>query len=284
VYDWYFKARFFSPQENLNSALQLTKALRDRHGMQYAILYVNHPPFAVVPSEWAVAVAEWMDYLADPDYLRIDGRPAFFVYNVVMMRDAFGSASAVANAFSALRAAARARGLPGVYVVGGFGVWKGSAGDDDRFPDNSWVPGDGYDALTMYGFAEAPPVTPGELPFATLADAGRWIWRQVREKSPLPFVPVAMSGWDPRPIFPDDFAAGRLTWFRRSPEEVADLVSDAISWAESNPRVRPEAAPAPPVVLIEAWNELGEGSYLVPTVGDGKAYGTALASVLARGH
>jgi hypothetical protein len=44
VYDWYFKAKEFSPTENLNSAIELTHALPDRHGMQYAILYVNHPP------------------------------------------------------------------------------------------------------------------------------------------------------------------------------------------------------------------------------------------------
>ncbi len=284
VYDWYWRARLFSPDENLNSALEITHALRDRHGMQYAILYVNHPPFGIGPFDWSTAMAEWIPYLSDPDYLRIGGRPAFFVYNVVFMREAFGSAEAVRVAFSALRAAARARGLPGVYIVGGFGVWAGSAGDDDRFPDFSWVPGDGYDALTQYGYSEAPVVTPGERPFATLAEAGRWIWRQVQQKSPLPFLPVAMDGWDPRPIFPADLEAGRLMWFRRDPQEVAEHVSDAIAWAESNPRVRPEAAPAPPLVVIEAWNELSEGSYLVPTVGDGKAYGTALAGVLARGR
>jgi hypothetical protein len=282
VYDWYFRARVFSPNENLNSALQLTRALRDRHGMQFAILYVNHAPFAIPPHAWAGAVAEWTDYFADPDYLRIDGRPAFFVYNAVMMRNAFGSASAVAGAFSELRAAARARGLPGAYVVGGFGVWKGSAGDDDRFPDNSWIPGDGYDALSQYGYSEAPAETPGERPFAALADAGRWIWGQMRLKSPLPFIPVAMDGWDPRPMHQAELAEGRLMWFRRTPHEVATHVADAVAWVESNPRLRPEAAPAPPVVLIEAWNELSEGSYLVPTVGEGKAYGTALASALAR--
>jgi hypothetical protein len=281
VYLWYHKAKVFSPDENLNSALELTYTMPDRHGMQYAILYVNHPPFGIPPQEWPAAVAEWTNYLADPDYLRIDGRPAFFVYNAVMMRDAFQSAEAVANAFEMLRGAARARGLPGVYVVGGFGIWKGSAGDDDRFTDNSWVPGDGYDALTQYGYAEAPPDTPGEQPFAILADAGRWIWSQVARKSPLPFVPVVMDGWDPRPWRAIDLAAGRLMWFRRTPHEVAELVDDAIGWVESNPRVRPDAAPAPPMVVIEAWNELGEGSYLVPTLGDQKAYGKALARVLA---
>jgi hypothetical protein len=282
VYDWYFNAKVFSPDENLNSAIELTHALADRHGMQFAIQYVNHPPFGVSPRDWPAAVAQWADYLADPDYLRIDGRPAFFVHNVVFMRNMFRTASSVMAAFSMLRDAARARGLPGVYIVGGFGVWKGSAGDDDRFVDNSWVPGDGYDALTQYGYAEAPPETPGEQPYAILADSGRWIWRQMAQKSPLPYVPIAMDGWDPRPIYPDELAAGRLMWFRRTPEEVAGLVGDAISWAEATPRIRPEAAPAPPIVVIEAWNELSEGSYLVPTVGDGKAYGTALARVLSR--
>ena len=34
------------------------------------------------------------------------------------------------------------------------------------------------------------------------------------------------------------------------------------------------------LVLLEAWNELGEGSYLVPTVGDGTSYTDSLAATL----
>jgi hypothetical protein len=70
-------------------------------------------------------------------------------------------------------------------------------------------------------------------------------------------------------------------WYRRGPQEVASLVGDAITWAESNPTLRPESSLTPPLVLIEAWNELGEGSFLVPTVGDGQTYGDALAAMLA---
>jgi hypothetical protein len=33
-------------------------------------------------------------------------------------------------------------------------------------------------------------------------------------------------------------------------------------------------------VVIEAWNEISEGSWIVPTVGDGYAYGQALATTL----
>ena len=36
----------------------------------------------------------------------------------------------------------------------------------------------------------------------------------------------------------------------------------------------------PPLVLLSAWNELGEGAYVVPTRQDGFAYGQAIASGL----
>jgi hypothetical protein len=61
---------------------------------------------------------------------------------------------------------------------------------------------------------------------------------------------------------------------------VATFVSDTIAIANSNPRLRVEPAPAPPMVLMEAWNELGEGGYFVPTVGEGTSYGDALAGLL----
>jgi len=53
-----------------------------------------------------------------------------------------------------------------------------------------------------------------------------------------------------------------------------------ITSAASNPPLRPEPAPIPPLVLIEAWNELGANGFLVPTVGDGTSYGDALAAML----
>jgi hypothetical protein len=133
----------------------------------------------------------------------------------------------------------------------------------------------------MYGYGFAGPLTDGgPQPFSQLADVGNWIWRQGAVKSPLPFIAVAMDGWDPRPIQENE--TGRPAfWFTRTPDEVAALVDDAVVWAESNPRVRPEPSPLPPLVFVEAWNEFSEGSDVLPTVGDGTSYGGALAAVLA---
>jgi hypothetical protein len=281
VYLWYFNARIHSPTENLNSALEITRTLPDRRGMQYAILYVNHPPFMIGPATWTTAVKEWVGYFTDPAYLRVDGKPLFMVYDMDGMHRSFGSSlPAVATAFDELRAAAQAQGLPGVYIVGGFGVWNGSYGQDERFPDVSWVPSAGYDAVSMYSYPFAPPAVKGALPFSALSDTAHWIWNQAASKIPVPFIPTVMDGWDPRPWQEAEATTGYLMWYRRSPQEVASLVGDAIAWAESNPRRRPESAPAPPLVLIEAWNELGEGSFLVPTIGDGQTYGDALAGML----
>jgi hypothetical protein len=59
-------------------------------------------------------------------------------------------------------------------------------------------------------------------------------------------------------------------------------VQDAIQWANANSQVRPEPTPAPPLVLIEAWNEFGEGSHMLPTVGDGFSYGDAIGQMLLK--
>src|SRR6184192_574971 len=44
--------------------------------------------------------------------------------------------------------------------------------------------------------------------------------------------------------------------------------------------MRVEPAPAPPVILIEAWNELGEGAYVLPTKEDGYRDGQAIAKAV----
>jgi len=281
VFDWYFNTAVTDPGEDLNSALKITHALPDRHGMQYAILYVDSPPFVIGPADWAGAMNEWVGYMTDPAYIQVNGKPLLHIIDMGQMRQAFGSATAVNGALNQLRAAAQARGLAGVYMVGGFGVPDGSSGQDGLFPDLTMAFVDGYDAVSLYGYPFAPPAINGMLPFSSLSGAGEWIWSQGVLKSPVPFIPVSMTGWDPRPWDEREFLTNDLMWFSRSPQDVTTFVSNAITWAESNPQLRAEPSPVPPIVLMEAWNELGEGSYITPTVGDGSSYGDSLAAMLA---
>jgi hypothetical protein len=280
VFDWYFNTAVNDPGENLNSALQIMQALPDRHGMQFAILYVDGAPFDVQPSDWTTAVNEWVGYMTDPDYAQVDGKPVFFVIDVGEMRQVFGTSAAVAGALQQLRAAAQAQGLSGVYIVGGFGVPDGSMGQDSLSDGFSTAQADSYDAIALYNYPFAPPPVNGMLPFSTLSEAGAWTWNEATLNSPLPFIPTAMAGWDPRPWNETEAITGDLMWYSRTPAEVTAFVQDAITWAVDNPQLRPESSPTPPLVLIEAWNEFGEGSHMVPTTGDGTSYGDALAVML----
>ncbi len=272
VFDWYFNAPVNDPGENLNSGLEITQSLPDRHGIHFAILYVDSPPFVIQPADWTAAIDQWMGYMTDPGYVLVNGKPLLVVYDMDMMRQTFGSSASVAGAFNDLRAAAQARGLPGVYVVGVMRTGYDPTTQIGSFPDLSTAVADGYDAVSLYGYGVG--IVSGSQPFSMLSDAGHLVWAQVALGTPLPFVPIAQSGWDARP-----WQEGNV-WFNRSPQEVTAFVSDAIAWANANPQLRPEPAPAPPLVLIEAWNEVGEGSYLIPTVGDGTSYGDSLAAML----
>jgi hypothetical protein len=280
VFDWYFNVQVTDPGENLNSGLQITHTLANRHGMQYAILYVDSPPFDVGPSDWNSAVNEWVGYMADPDYLRINGVPALFIINVGEMRQIFGTAVAVSSALAQLRTAAQGQGLPGVYVVGGFGVPSNGMGQPSLTTGFDIAQSDGYDAVAFYGYPFAPTPAPGPLAFTTLSGAGQWTWDQAAQYSVLPFIPTAMSGWDPRPWNEIEPTTGDLMWYTRTPQDLSAFISSAIAWTTTNPQHRPEPSPAPPLVLIEAWNEFGEGSYFLPTVADGTTYGDAIAAML----
>lgn len=281
IFDWYFNAVANSPDENLNSALQITHSLPDRHGMQFAIMYVTGKPFDVGPADWTSAVNEWVGYMTDRDYVRVNGKPLLVVLNIGQMHATFGSSTAVINALGQLRATAQAQGLPGVYVVGNFGMPDGSLGRDSVTDGFSIGQMDGFDAVSIWAYNYVPPVVNGMLPYTQLSDAGHWTWDQARlHSAPLPFIPSVMDGWDPRPWNEPNPATGDLEWYSRTPQDVATLVSDAIAWANGNASLRPEPSPTPPLVFITSWNEIGEGNHILPTVGEGTSYGDAIAAML----
>jgi len=121
-----FSQHFSTSGTNDTGSLALLRASTcklqhtDRHGMQYAILYVNSPPFVAALADWPTAVNQWIGYMSDPAYATVNGKPLLIVIDMGNMRQTFGSSAAVASALNQLRKAAVACGMPGVYVIGGF--------------------------------------------------------------------------------------------------------------------------------------------------------------------
>ena len=58
-------------------------------------------------------------------------------------------------------------------------------------------------------------------------------------------------------------------------------MTQAFQWWKQNPAMR--AMKTTPLIFVEAWNELGEGSYIVPTKGDKFDYTKALKTGIEAG-
>lgn len=289
LFDWYNLDNgrpHVSASLSLNNALQTYQKLPDHAGVRFALNAVIAPTYAYTAQQWPGLIEEWTTkFFTDPNYERVDGKPFLMIEHLNQfseMINGFDGATtpleSVNRALDALQAAAKAHGFPGVFIAGGVGDWYGYP-TKLTFKNPSLLRDAHVDALTEYNnpWGGGSVNSSGAHPSSVEAKMYEWAWEKLATESPHPYIPTVMDGWDPRPW--DEKTKGKvLRWYDRSPEVLEEMVRSAIDTVNAHPKtMRVERTPAPPLVLIEAWNEMGEGSYIVPTVGEGNKYGEAVA-------
>ena len=270
-FDWSYEDPY------LNIAFENYLKLKDHRGVGAAIEYINVDPFTVPQADWQAVVELWVTQaFLNPDYARVDGKPILYILDPVRFTNQWGGTAGVNAALDTLRRAAIAHGLPGVFVFGS--VFMGTCVDSvgwDYFA--SLFKGESWDAMT----ADGPAATcerDGAQPYADLVAAYQRAWDYNAQKIGFPSIPTVLDGWDPRPW--DERGDGHLWWFQRTPEQFGAFVSDAINWTQAHQSQAVESPYGTPLVLVSSWNELGEGNFLIPTVGTRYSYGHALAQAV----
>jgi hypothetical protein len=266
LFDWYDAERAENrTDKTLNGALALFKADRNKRGMKYALLYVNDGSFSVPRTNWDITCRKWVrEHLSDPNYQRINNRPLFVVYNAREMERMWGGTQGAAAALGHLRQTAKDAGLPGLWLMA-----CATPGPSNGCNDLASLAQTGYDAFTGYNYVGIAGTRKGSNPDATLVKGNVEIWDAFAADGRRPYVPVVTDGWDSRPWAETDF------WYERTPSQFEAFVGLALQWWRDHPKM--QVTGKRPFILIEAWNELGEGSYIVPTKGDGDAYLKALS-------
>ena len=265
IFDWYDPKRITNAHDqSLNSATAFFRADKHRHGMRYALLYVNNGGFSVPPAEWDDLCHRWVtENFKRPGYFKIDGKPLLVVFSAGDMRKAWGGDAGVASAWGRLRATAKAAGLPGVFVV-----CCATPGPKNGWTNLDDLAKEGYDAYSGYNYPGVAGTVKGANPYQRLIDGSVDIWNDFAADGRRPYIPVVTDGWDAQPWNETPF------WYVRTPAEVEDFVARAVSWEREHPKM--EVLDKTPLIFIEAWNELGEGSYVVPTHGAGFTYVDAI--------
>lgn len=245
---------------------------RCRYGesLRFAIMWENHTQRADGRASRQDLLANllpfWIDnYFRRPNYLTIDGNPVLMIYNMGnFIRDLGGEQEARAT-LDAMREQCQQRGLGGLVVLG-----EHHGRTLDRRPDMAAI---GIDAVASYHWPTFTETYPKIVTPAALIAAQEQCWRGLSQAS-VPATITISAGWDDRPWKPVKGAAARKLW-QLSPADFATLCRRAKAFAESEVGRNPFAR----MILLDNWNEFGEGHYIFPHAEHGFAYLDAVRSV-----
>jgi hypothetical protein len=239
--------------------MKLFMQAKNNNRMEFCLLVANHAGFEIVGAEaWKQAADYWMTLFKHPSYLRLDGKPLLMI---------FSPKGADKDGLVYLQELARKEGFPGVAVV--------CCGNGK--------PEDGFSLKSFYNVTPAgtwTTKTADKHLYKEIIDANVKAWQGTPDQ---PIIPLVTQGWDKRPWEnPDGFGGGNsVTWYyeKGTPKEFEGLLDQLSKWMEANPALVTKDK----LAIIYAWNEIGEGGWLVPCKDDPDgAYLKAIRNVVYR--
>lgn len=204
-------------------------------------------------------------YFHLPNYVRIDGCPVFAMFNADIFKQGFSSPEEAAGAMEYFRSEVRKAGFPGLHLqlTPGGGI-DPSPGEQRRMKENISLLGINSIAFYNMGGFDCDYIVHNENAV------------QLREDTDsaydIPLFPTVSIGWDDTPRFPFK-GAEDVTRFNHTPQVFATYLKTAKDYADSHRGTQP------PFIMINAWNEWIEGSYLLPDRLNGFGYLEAVRDV-----
>ena len=247
---------------------------RSRYGDQFkfAIMWENANkalPCPTSPADFREKLLPfWIEqYFRRPNYLVLDGRPVFSIYNAEKFVNELGGEREAAAALEAMREACVRAGFKGVHLLGQY-CW---GRPPELAKQAQQIQRLGLDASWAYHWPTFTGAFGGNLhPTGEQAIAAQ---ERLWQTQPAPHVLTLSMGWDEAPW---RFKYSKIQW-RLTPAEFQTLCSRAKALLDA----RPADGLAERLVLLDNWNEFGEGHYLMPTREHGFGYLDAVRAVFA---
>jgi hypothetical protein len=207
------------------------------------------------------------EYFKRPNHLTLDGRPVLAIYNVERFVGDLGGADAAREVIGEMRAACRQAGFAGLCLLGQscWGMPEELAKRAELIRRSGMDASFAYHLPTFTGAFKGNLKPTAEEPIA----AQEHLWKTL----PQPNIPTLSMGWDSEPW---GFSESKIQW-RLSPAEYKVLCQRAKALLDARSGGSAESR----LLLLDNWNEFGEGHYLMPTRGFGFGHLDAVREVFA---
>ncbi len=261
IYDWYWS----QGQRQLEHALHdgYFKA-RYRALLKFCLLWANHNAPGSHSFDDCLAVTRyWIaNYFHRPEHLTVDGKPLMVIFAPQRLSEDLGQ-NKVRVALDAMRSECVRAGLKGLYLV---------ACVADAAQARA-AAAEGYDGVTGYTWPHlGVPAGEFRAPYASILEGYRRNWRHISEAAGIPLLPPVCGGWDSRPWHGEN----NYIRFERTPALFRQHLTDARELIETHA----SAGSVRNLLIIEAWNEWGEGAYIEPQREWGFGYLDAIREAL----
>lgn len=218
---------------------------------------ITNDSFDIGPKEWDETKSFLFYLFSNPSYYKINGRPIIIIYKGDKIINAFGSIKKFDSILNKFKKEARTRGYKKPII----GIMNIAIENLEKLKN--------IDFITTYNDPTAakrfnnydPSIK--EYEFSTLQEGEKINWDLYLPyiKKKKFFIPTVTSGWDPRPWNGKDENGKWNTelWYKKATKsEFYHSINNADKFNKKNSSINMNNR----IILINAWNEYGEGSYI----------------------
>ncbi|GAA4307589.1 glycoside hydrolase family 99-like domain-containing protein [Compostibacter hankyongensis] len=303
IYDWYWYA---NTGQYLQQGLEqgFLKA-PNRNRMKFALMWANHDWLNIQPAtfdnnrikltdgkvSWGLwdTISTYIveKYFKQPNYWKIDGKPYFSIYDIVNFVNGLGGLQQAKKGIDLLEEKARKAGFPGIDLnIEAWMINDGSArqikGPDAPRNAKEMVKALGCESASSYCYVHHFDISGAgfpTVPYSKALEANKKYWRQFISDYPdILYTPNVSMGWDasPRCMQSDKFELKTYPW---TPVLTGNTPAAFQGALEDAKRFLDEYNPRHKIIVLNAWNEWTEGSFLLPEKKYGDAYLKAIKAV-----
>lgn len=258
-----------------NYAIDKFVASEYSHLMDFCLIIVQDVA-EEIPNydDWDSVCELWLKYLTMDNYVTVDGCPVLIFSNPLLMMQLMGERN-TKEGLLILEEKIKALGYPGIHYVGyiwdTYNYFLEQSYDENSKPRSDL--GDtielyrsiGIDTISQYNNISHSYYENGvakmEMPYTEMTFRHELVWDAYTQFEDVTYIPLLISGWDNRPR---EIPQKTPHATDRTAEAFTQHILNSYEWIKENPDTA-----LGNLVIINSWDEVEEGSFIIPTKGEG---------------